>query len=319
MFVCTRTANMKANIAVSRRRSVRAILLALVAVSSIVVSDNFVLPNAAGTAKTAALPPATDLFISEYIEGTSNNKAIEIFNGTLLPVDLAAGGYVLQLYSNGLTTAQNFNLDGLVAVGDVFVVSRNDAAAAITAQMDIAAPGVINFNGDDAVVLRKGGTSGPIVDVIGQVGLDPGTEWGTGLASTADNTLVRKGSISAGDTNPSDSFDPSVQWDGFPTDTFSNLGSHSAVTAGDALIAGRVATAAGRGIGNIRITVSGGDLTEPRTAITSPFGYYRVDGLTAGQSYVVSAGGKRYVFDVPARLVSLGEDAFDIDFIGEPR
>ena len=311
---------MKANTVVSGPRLARVILVTLIAVSAIAVSDSFHPPEVEAARTTTSLP-STDLFISEYIEGSgAGNKAIEIYNGTLLPVDMAAGNYVLQLYSNGAAIpSQSFNLDGTIAVGDVYVISRNDAAPAILAQIDLAAPGVINFNGDDAVVLRKGGAAGAILDAIGQVGTDPGTEWGTGLTSTADNTLVRKSSVFAGDTNPSDSFDPAAQWDGYATDTFSNLGSHAATTAADASIGGRVATAAGRGIGNIRITVSGGDLAEPRTAITSPFGYYRIDGLTAGQSYVVSAGGKRYVFDVPARLVSLGENAFDIDFVGEAR
>ncbi len=54
-------------------------------------------------------PPAsaapTDLFFSEYIEGTSNNKAVEIYNGTGAAVDLAAGGYTVQVFSNGAPTA----------------------------------------------------------------------------------------------------------------------------------------------------------------------------------------------------------------------
>src|SRR5688572_17868920 len=48
---------------------------------------------------------ATDLFFSEYIEGSSNNKAIEIYNGTGAPVDLLTGNYVLQVHFNGSLTA----------------------------------------------------------------------------------------------------------------------------------------------------------------------------------------------------------------------
>ena len=65
------------------------------------------------------------------------------------------------------------------------------------------------------------------MDVIGQIGFDPGTEWGTGLESTADNTLRRKGSIEAGDTNGGDAFVPSAEWNGFANDTFGGLGSHA--------------------------------------------------------------------------------------------
>ena len=60
-------------------------------------------------------------------------------------------------------------------------------------------------------MLRRGGT---VLDVVGQIGFDPGTEWGSGLASTQDNTLRRKGAVQAGDPNGSDAFDPAVQWDG---------------------------------------------------------------------------------------------------------
>ena len=67
----------------------------------------------------------------------------------------------------------------------------------------------------------------PLIDVVGQIGFDPGTEWGSGLTSTADNTLRRKVAIQAGDTNGADAFDPAAQWDGFATDTFDGLGAHS--------------------------------------------------------------------------------------------
>lgn len=92
-----------------------------------------------------------------------------------------------------------------------------------------------------------------------------------------------------------------------------------APTAAEASIAGRIATAAGRGIGNISVSVSGGNLAGPRLVTTSAFGYYRINGLRAGESYVVSVAGKSYVFDTPVRVVTLGEDALDIGFVGRLR
>jgi predicted extracellular nuclease len=171
----------------------------------------------------------TDVFFSEYIEGTSNNKALEIYNGTGAPVGLAAGNYVVEVYSNGATgVGLSIPLTGTaLADGDVYVVTNQSATAAILAQADQITTTTSWYNGDDAVVLRKGGTSGPIVDVIGDVGFDPGAEWGSGLESTQDNTLRRKGSIEAGDTNASDDFVPAAEWNGFPVDTFSDLGSHA--------------------------------------------------------------------------------------------
>jgi predicted extracellular nuclease len=179
-----------------------------------------------GPVATASAAP-TDLFISEYVEGSSNNKAIEIYNGTGAPVDLAAGGYLLQFYFNGATTAgTSVPLTGTVADGDVFVLAQSAAVAAVLAQADQTSSASF-YNGDDAVVLRSGGAAGPVVDSLGQVGVDPGAEWGTGLTSTADNTLRRLPGVTAGDTDPTDAFDPAVQWAGFATDTFDGLGAHT--------------------------------------------------------------------------------------------
>ena len=179
---------------------------------------------------SGASAASSDLFFSEYVEGSSNNKALEIFNDTGAPVDLAAGAYNVQMFFNGSATAGlTINLTGTVADDDVFVVAQASANASILAVAD-QTNGSGWFNGDDAVVLRKGTT---VLDVIGQIGVDPGTEWGTGLTSTADNTLRRKPSIVAGDTNGSDAFDPSIEWDGFATDTFDGLGAHT-VTGGNA-------------------------------------------------------------------------------------
>lgn len=171
----------------------------------------------------AATP--TELFFSEYIEGSSNNKALEIYNGTGAAVNLGTGGYNVQMFFNGNASAGlTINLTGTVAAGDVYVLAQSSASPTILAQAD-QTNGSGWFNGDDAVVLRKGTT---IVDAIGQAGFDPGSEWGTGATSTADNTLRRKLSVLVGDVspdvNPSDVFDPSVQWDGYATDAFDGLG-----------------------------------------------------------------------------------------------
>src|SRR6187551_3268199 len=76
-----------------------------------------------------AFAAPSDLFFSEYVEGTSNNKALEIFNGTGAPVNLATGGYTVQMYFNGSATAGlTINLTGTVAAGDVFVLAQSSAA-----------------------------------------------------------------------------------------------------------------------------------------------------------------------------------------------
>lgn len=57
-----------------------------------------------------------DLFFSEYIEGSSNNKALEIFNGTGAAIDLSA--YSIQMFFNGSVSAGlTINLTGLLRLG----------------------------------------------------------------------------------------------------------------------------------------------------------------------------------------------------------
>jgi hypothetical protein len=113
-------------------------------------------------------------------------------------------------------------LTGSIANGGVYVVADIDADLGVLPDQVSTAN---FFNGDDAVALVKGTT---VVDVIGQIGVDPGTEWGAGLASTMDNTLRRRPHVAAGDQDGTDPFNPALEWVGFPLNTFDGLGAHSA-------------------------------------------------------------------------------------------
>ena len=170
---------------------------------------------------TTIAPSTPDIFISEYVEGSSNNKAVEFYNPTGSAIDLdGADDYTIEFSFNGGASTQTIDLTGTIAAGEVYVLADDSADPAILAvanQTDASA----FFNGNDAIVLKKNGI---VIDAIGQVGFDPGTEWGTGDTSTEDNTLRRKSSITSGDLNPNDVFDPAIEWEGFPVDSFDNLG-----------------------------------------------------------------------------------------------
>ena len=167
----------------------------------------------------------SELFISEYLEGSYYNKALEIYNGTGSEIDLATAGYNVQIFYGISTSAgTTINLTGTVSNNDAYVLVQNQSFSEIIALADQLIMGSF-FTPSDTVVLRKGST---IIDVIGQIGTDPSVGyWGTGETSTLNHTLRRKSSIFDGDVNPYDAFDPSIEWNGFAQDTFSGLGTHS--------------------------------------------------------------------------------------------
>jgi uncharacterized protein len=191
-----------------------------------VMMISLVMPNFAGSVTAATT--ASDLFISEYIEGSSNNKLIEIFNGTGNSVNLKE--YKLELYTNGSQTASTTNsLDfatlpdakATLANGSTFVIANSSATQAFRDKADLI-HAVTGFSGDDALVLKHGNT---IIDSYGKVGEQK--VWGTTTVYSQNMTLVRKSSITSGDAIHNDDFDPTLEWVPYPVDTMTYLGSHT--------------------------------------------------------------------------------------------
>ncbi|MEA4985016.1 hypothetical protein SDC9_37062 [bioreactor metagenome] len=155
---------------------------------------------------------STALFISEYIEGSGNNKAIEVFNGTGASIDLT--GYNLKVYANGATTPGSaINLSGTLADQSVYVVANTGANASILAKADMTS-GSLTHNGNDAVGLFNGTT---LIDVVGPIG--DASNWGI------DMTLIRKSSV----TSPVTTYDVN-EWTQQSNDYILDLGSHSTIT-----------------------------------------------------------------------------------------
>ncbi|KZN36377.1 ExeM/NucH family extracellular endonuclease [Pseudoalteromonas luteoviolacea] len=168
------------------------------------------------------------VIISEYIEGSSNNKAIELYNTSDETISLS--DYTLSYYSNGNTSASNnISLSGSIAAKGTFVIANSNAVALIKDKADLDVGGSW-FNGDDAVVLHKGDA---IVDSFGQLGTDPGSNWEGGGVITKDKTLRRKSEITTGRNTADAAFDPSEQWLQFDKDDFSGLGVHGQSSTDD--------------------------------------------------------------------------------------
>ena len=142
------------------------------------------------------------VFLSEYVEGSGYNKALEIFNGSPTAIDLSE--YSLEL-SN---LSGSIPLSGTLASGDVFVIANPGADASILSVADMQ-DASISFNGDDSVTLKHNNAS---IDQIGTAGVNFGQ----------DVTLVRDPSVTKGSATYS-----SNQWTSYPSDTFSNLGNHA--------------------------------------------------------------------------------------------
>lgn len=159
------------------------------------------------------LSASAQLIISEYVEGSGYNKAIELFNPTDGSINLSE--YQIKLFQNGSTSASyTINLSGNIESAETFVVAHNDIDNSATVDAYV---GNLLHNGDDAIGLYRNNT---LIDIIGERGVR--NEWGSGLASTKDNTIARNSSINQGSTV----FDINNQWQGFAKNTISNLGSH---------------------------------------------------------------------------------------------
>ena len=159
-----------------------------------------------------------ELLISEYVEGSSNNKAIEIANLITSPVEL--DGYNLRRDSNGGGEwSERFDLTGTINVGDVIVIINANANSQILLdQADIVVENnqstnygePLNFNGNDPIGLFKDDV---LIDIVG--------EFGGGSSNFAkDKTLRRKSTV----VEPNINFDLNNEWEIFPMDTFDDIG-----------------------------------------------------------------------------------------------
>jgi len=179
-----------------------------------------------------------DLFFSEYIEGSSNNKAIEIYNPTNETKNL--DDYIIRTNYNGNPWSGDyvFPIGAVLEPGDVFVAAHNQADAAVVAQADSAyAYGagayITSFNGDDVRALCKViGTDTMYLDYIGLYDMvDPGDGWS--VAGTADgtkeHTIVRKETVWTGNTDWTASAGTDAddsEWIVYDQNTFDYLGAH---------------------------------------------------------------------------------------------
>ncbi len=195
-----------------------------------------------------------ELFISEYVEGSRNNKALEIYNPTGSTIDLSQ--YRITRWQNGSaswTPQYSDILSGKLESRDVVVcvLDRRDSTKTgqdtpvvlpLRLKADLFLSPIytvsysMSFNGDDAVSLDKYNPETDKwmpVDIIGKIGEQPKPAWsnkppytGTGTWYTQDKTLIRKDSVVTGIKKNPSIFNPEVEWELNPRDMFDSLGFH---------------------------------------------------------------------------------------------
>jgi len=165
---------------------------------------------------------AVGLLFSEYVEGSGENKAMEIHNPGTLPTALT--GCSVQLFANGASEpSQTIELEGgPISAGGVFVLCHSGLDEAGRGACDQLS-GDLGHNGNDALALV---CDGETLDVFGQIGVDPGKSWGAAELATEDHTLRRLCTIRQGDRDGSDPFDTAAEWNAFAKDALDGLGSH---------------------------------------------------------------------------------------------
>ena len=179
-----------------------------------------------------------NLFFSEYAEGSSNNKYLEIYNGGSETINL--NNYQLINCRNGCDSWEHFhpfNEDTALNATDVWVFCAVDANDFIRAECNQTIANNSIFNGDDVWAIQNINTS-TIIDKIGEIGDDPGSGWNVAGISNAtkDHTLVRKESVLSGNidwTASAGTNSENSEWIILDQDDFTNLGSHTCSTCGE--------------------------------------------------------------------------------------
>ncbi|OBA11849.1 nuclease [Acinetobacter calcoaceticus] len=158
------------------------------------------------------------LMFSQYVDGSSNRKGLEIYNPDGTTVNLA--DYEIQQFNNGGTAkTATFRLQGSLTSKQKFLVGRSELQAELGSKVNQVA--ALSFNGDDAVVLVYKGTP---VDRFGRIGERPEAGWGTAVSSLGNSFKRNETENPALSIDATATFDLDRSWSAWTNrNDFSNL------------------------------------------------------------------------------------------------
>lgn len=160
---------------------------------------------------------AKDLFVSKYLEGTSNNKALEITNKTGHAVNLSDYRLSIQLPSgSNYYFPAPYELEGTIQNNESFVILNPDAnfsCYTINQAKFVTAAPQMTFSGSNYVELRYKSSTVDAMGVTGQ----------SNSSTLANVSLYRKNTVN----QPATTFNIS-EWDSYASNYCQNLGVLSA-------------------------------------------------------------------------------------------
>lgn len=246
--------------------------------------------------------------------GTDTAEFIELKNVSGGPLNL--DNFTVELINGSMGGAVPYapaiDLPNVILAADDYYVICANAATVVNCDLDVTPDEGFLQNGDpDAIGVRLSGT---LVDAVSYGG-DSGAPYTETTGTVTDSIAASVGlsrSPDGTDTN-NNSADISRRCisPGAPNVTASTS---CATTAAAVSISGRVTNAAGRGIGKVHLTLTSGDGTVTNV-LTGPFGYYAFEGVTAGQTYLISVSAKGRQFNDPVRVVNVGDAIAEVDFV----
>ncbi|HEX8369386.1 MAG TPA: pectinesterase family protein [Pyrinomonadaceae bacterium] len=219
----------------------------------------------------------------------------------------------------GSYTQQSSPLDltGNAPENSLVDIFAEDAETAYNRVLQLAGSSVRRDSVDARIVSDVQNETGALINSQNDVGGYPVLN-STPAATDTDGDGIPNDWETMNGLNPNNPNDAAmVNASGYTNlETYLNGGS-LIPTAAAVTVAGQVLDAGGRGIAKAQVIVIDSTGNPIARAVTNAFGYFVFDGITAGETYIISVASKRHTFTSPAQAVNVNEDVSGILFVAD--